>query len=561
VYRAFISYSHADLALAKRLHRALESYHLPKRLVGMETPRGVVPAGLGPIFRDVDELPASDDLNNEIKGALAASGALIILCSPQAKASRWVNREIELFREIHGTSRPILAALIDGEPEDAFPLQLVAGGGEPVAADFRKGGDGHQLARLKLVAGLTGIGLNTLVQRDAQAQVRRVTVITGIAIAALLIMALLLAAALRARTEADRQRAEAEGLVEYMLTDLRTRLKGVGRLDVMADVNARAMNYYDDEASLEGLPPESLARRARVLHAMGEDDEKLGQIDKALSKFREAHRTTAAVVGQLPDNGDAIFAHAQSEYWVGYAAQQLEQRETTEKHWRGYLMQAERLARVEPGSVRSLMEQGYAHGNMCAFFQSDDVSRNKAMAHCNQSVAFEQQALAKEPDNREIMGALANRLGWIAVVALREDRAQESLDYRTQEFALLERAIAKDPDNADFSERLVWSELGTASALSALGRNREAIATSRLSLSRIDSLIRRNGATSGLLELKLKARVVLLSFRKSGGDPAWTSEITPARAALADFTRMEGGGKTSVRYEQSINKLATGGSE
>jgi tetratricopeptide (TPR) repeat protein len=207
------------------------------------------------------------------------------------------------------------------------------------------------------------------------------------------------------------------------------------------------------------------------------------------------------------------------------------------------------------------MEQGYAHGNMCAFFQSDDVSRNKAMAHCNQSVAFEQQALAKEPDNREIMGALANRLGWIAVVALREDRAQESLDYRTQEFALLERAIAKDPDNADFSERLVWSELGTASALSALGRNREAIATSRLSLSRIDSLIRRNGATSGLLELKLKARVVLLSFRKSGGDPAWTSEITPARAALADFTRMEGGGKTSVRYEQSINKLATGGSE
>lgn len=560
-YRAFISYSHTDLAVAKRLHRALESYHVPKRLVGTETPRGIVPAGLGPIFRDVDELPASDDLNNEIKGALAASGALIVLCSPNAKSSRWVNREIELFREIHGTSRPILAALIDGEPEDAFPPQLVAGGGEPVAADFRKGGDGHQLARLKLVAGLTGISLNSLVQRDAQAQVRRVTVITGIAIAALLIMALLLAAALRARTEADRQRAEAEGLVEYMLTDLRSRLKGVGRLDVMADVNTRAMDYYDDEASLEGLPPESLARRARVLHAMGEDDEKLGQLDKALSKFREAHRTTAAVAAQMPDNGDAIFAHAQSEYWVGYAAKQLEQRDTTERHWRGYLTQAERLAKVEPGSVRSLMEQGYAHGNMCAFLQAEKRSWDIAMAHCQQSVAFEEQALAKDPENREIMGALANRLGWIAVVALKDDRAQEALDYRRREFDLLERALAGDANNNDFAERLIWSELGTASAVSALGRHKEAIEITRRSLDRISTLINRNGATSPLLELQLKARVIVLSFLKSDGNPAWPSAIAPARDALAAFTRMEGGGKTSARYEQSIKTLATGGSE
>lgn len=31
---AFISYSHADSSMAKRLHRWLKSYSIPKRLVG-----------------------------------------------------------------------------------------------------------------------------------------------------------------------------------------------------------------------------------------------------------------------------------------------------------------------------------------------------------------------------------------------------------------------------------------------------------------------------------------------------------------------------------------------
>ena len=39
-YRAFIRYSHADRALADRLHRALESYRIPKRLTGVQGREG-----------------------------------------------------------------------------------------------------------------------------------------------------------------------------------------------------------------------------------------------------------------------------------------------------------------------------------------------------------------------------------------------------------------------------------------------------------------------------------------------------------------------------------------
>ena len=68
-YRAFLSYSHADAAWAKWLHRALETYQIPRKLVGRVTPVGVVPRRMTPIFRDRDELSASSDLTAELCAA------------------------------------------------------------------------------------------------------------------------------------------------------------------------------------------------------------------------------------------------------------------------------------------------------------------------------------------------------------------------------------------------------------------------------------------------------------------------------------------------------------
>ena len=135
-----------------------------------------------------------------------------------------------------------------------FPPNLATGGAEPLAADLRPHADGRRLGFLKLVAGLSGVGLDALVQRDAQRRLRRVTAVTAAALAAMLVMAVLTGLALSQRREAQRQRAEAEGLVEFMLTDLRDKLKGVGRLDVLPAVNERALTYYRKQ-DLASLPP------------------------------------------------------------------------------------------------------------------------------------------------------------------------------------------------------------------------------------------------------------------------------------------------------------------
>lgn len=191
-YRAFISYSHADGRWGDWLHKALETYRVPKALVGQPSRTGPIPQRLYPIFRDREELPTAINLGEQIEQALTHSDYLIVICSPRSAKSRWVNEEILQFKRL-GRSDRILAMIVDDEPnasdipgrehEECFPPALrfeLAGDGElgekrtePIAADAREGKDGKRKARLKLIAGLLGIGFDKLAQRERQRQRQR----------------------------------------------------------------------------------------------------------------------------------------------------------------------------------------------------------------------------------------------------------------------------------------------------------------------------------------------------------------------------------------------------
>ena len=80
-YYAFISYSHLDTQWGDWLHRALETYRVPKKLIGTLGRDGAIPKRVFPIFRDRDELPTSSDLGSNINEALAQSRYLIVICS------------------------------------------------------------------------------------------------------------------------------------------------------------------------------------------------------------------------------------------------------------------------------------------------------------------------------------------------------------------------------------------------------------------------------------------------------------------------------------------------
>jgi tetratricopeptide (TPR) repeat protein len=457
-FAAFISYSHADADAAAKLQRRLERYRLPKRIVDVRSNNGTQ---IGAIFRDREDLAAAASLSLAIRDAIGCAEALVVMCSRDAAASRWVAAEIELFRELH-PDKPILAALLSGEPAASFPAALTTNGNEPLAADLRPDGDGEQLGFLKIVAGIAGVPLDALIQRDAQRRIRRVTAITASALSAMLIMGIMTGYAISARNEATRQRAAAEGLVEYMLTDLRRKLRGVGRLDVMNGVNERAMAYYGNAKSIVGLSDSSLQRRSRILHAMGEDDLQSGAFGEALGKFTEAHRTTAEIVRKNPTSTTAIFAHSQSEYWLGYAAFRADQHDKTIRHFRAYKDHADRLLALEPDNTEWQREAGYANGNLCSHYLTDPVDAASAVHYCKLALANVRKYVALEQRSPSSRLDLANRYAWSSDALFAAGNVRQAWAFREQQQVLLGELRAADPKNADYE--LHWVQIQIAVA-------------------------------------------------------------------------------------------------
>jgi tetratricopeptide (TPR) repeat protein len=216
-YAAFISYNHSDRRDAAWLHRALETYRFPKRLRGRPTPVGPLGPKLPPIFQDREELAASSDLAASVREALEQSHSLIVICSPDGAQSHWVNEEIRSFTALGRRDR-IQCLIVGGEPnasrqagrdpqQECLPKALFeSGGAEPLASDIRPGQDSRPAARLKLLAGITGLPYDELRQREQARRHRRLAILAGVLAIALLGTTALAAFALVSRKEAIEQR-------------------------------------------------------------------------------------------------------------------------------------------------------------------------------------------------------------------------------------------------------------------------------------------------------------------------------------------------------------------
>ena len=277
-YKAFISYSHRDEAWAKWLHNALESYRIPRRLVGKPGRCGDIPARINPVFRDREDLSAARNLSKRITEALDSSEALIVICSPDAARSHWVNEEIRRFRAT-GQGERIFCLIVAGDPQLESPEQccfppalsegLVQQPFEPLAADARKWADGRRLAKLKLIAGLLGIRLDELRQRDLQRR-RKVMFAAGFAFAVALALVVMTLVAQVAR---QHERDIAEQMATFIV-DLGEKLHSETDLETLPLISTEASRHFQD-LDPDKLTAETGQRVALTLRQVGRVSQRL----------------------------------------------------------------------------------------------------------------------------------------------------------------------------------------------------------------------------------------------------------------------------------------------
>ncbi len=547
-YRAFISYSHADQAAAKWLHRALESYRVPIRLIGRETATGVIQKRIGTIFRDRDELPVASDLSGEINEALKATQFLIVLCSRSSAKSKWVNQEIVNFKLLKGAGS-IIAIILDGEPfataisgrEDeecfcpALRFQVDAGGNltttpaEPIAADLRPGKDSRRLVKMKVLAGLLGVGLDELIRRDNQRRMQRMFYIAAASAASMAVMAYLTVDAVVSRNQAEAQKAQAIGLVGFMLGDLHRKLEPIGRLDVLESVSAKALDYY------KTLPPadfdaevESGRLRAILLRAKMESDSQ--QIDKSLASLAEGREISERLYRANPDDPQRLYDYGETFRLIGDAHFQRVQggggageRKEVESSFKQYFVLSQELERRISGlpaaEVPPLWRAQRAKAQVqLGKMYSTTIRRAQAVTELEQAVALYQRMVTEYPlESAEWRSELAKAYDWLAYAHYELGNYDQSAEYREAE-AVIDKDLLADPRDKLILEDLFNAQRSISSINLSQGKAAAAFEASLEALKTANTLIQTDPSRDKWIDFKCRMLLDLAEIKLELGD-------------------------------------------
>jgi hypothetical protein len=102
-YDAFLSYSHQDAAVAAGIQKGL--HRIGRRVGRLNALR---------VFRDSTDLAANPDLWGKVTDAMDRARYLIVVLSPRAAASQWVNKEVAHWVDRRGPDQ-LLIVVAEGQ--------------------------------------------------------------------------------------------------------------------------------------------------------------------------------------------------------------------------------------------------------------------------------------------------------------------------------------------------------------------------------------------------------------------------------------------------------------
>ncbi len=520
-YKAFISYSHAaDGQLAPALQSGLQQFAKPwYRLRALD------------IFRDGTSLAVNPALWPSIENALRDSEYLLLMASPESAGSLWVGREVEWWLT-HRDADHLLIILTDGElawdegtqdfdraQSTAVP-QILYGTyvQEPLWLDLRWAKTQAQVAtdnpRFRdavgdLASTLHGRPKDELVGEDVRQHRRRQrlarSAITGLVVLTLASMTgAWVAYQQRERALAALQRGDE--LIQYMLFELRDKLQPIGQLELLDNVNERAMAYYDsfdDEprtadtlrrqaAGLFNRSQVSLARgdlqtaltaietgidrlddaikkapgrtllhtnHAALTQAAGDILVRMGESAKALGHYQAAGRRIQGLLQQRPDNPRLLRHLGVSRERSGDVLIALGRLEDAHTAYRQSFEISQRLGTPDPGQAHTpaadlaKADLGMAHDKLGRVLLALGQIESALDAYRRSSEIFASLHEEQPDDHR-----------WLAHVAMSQHHLAEALAEGGQldtAQTQIEQALARyqdlvthDPDNSSWRRDL-----------------------------------------------------------------------------------------------------------
>nr|WP_256369112.1 winged helix-turn-helix domain-containing protein [Duganella vulcania] len=264
-------------------------------------------------------------------------------------------------------------------------------------------------------------------------------------------------AARSAQTQAEAHRAEAEGLMGYMLGEFVDKLRPLGKLELLDSVSSRALKYLSDP-TLTTDSDAALAQRAKSLQLISE---------VKIARSDPVSANTALLAGRdilqrqlqaKPTDITLLKSAGENAFWLGQIHFDQKEWNKAQLYFDEYLAYADRQSAAAPDEVSGWVEQSYAHNSLGTLaLQRSDVRR--AAAEFALSVELKTRAYAKTPQDKQLAADLADSLSWQATVQVRLGQLIQAQSLYARALALLQSLHATYPEDTLWVNQLAgaWS--------------------------------------------------------------------------------------------------------
>jgi len=280
--------------------------------------------------------------------------------------------------------------------------------------------------------------------------------------------------AIEARRDAEGRRKQAEDLIGFMLGDLRKKLEKVGRLEILDDVGAKAMDYFASVPE-SSLSDEELAQRSAALYQIGDVRITQGRLAEAEKPLAQSLALAKTLADRHPDDGQRLYDLAQSHFWMGFVDWRQRRLDDALVHFREYLRIATRLVTIDASNVDWQLELASASSNIGSVLE-EQGDLGGALERFRATQVIERRLLEKRPDDTSLIRAAASSNNAIGAVLQAKGELADSLSHHRAELALQEDLVRREPGTARWRQYLGVSNNRVGSLLEAQGQMPDAAA-------------------------------------------------------------------------------------
>ncbi len=302
-----------------------------------------------------------------------------------------------------------------------------------------------------------------------------------------------------AETEAKHSRDSAEGLVRYMVSDLKDRLEPLGQLALLSDVANAIDQHYDDTAEVIGMgvgnieDPARVRNRAAVTALMGDVARARGDLAAASAAYAKAEilRDALVDVGGLPDyRADRAESHRQRGQLVRMQGDLTASRAEFDK------ARAIRTALFEAHPDVLIYRRAHVQSELDEADMATllgDLPKAEASYRKAVDLARELVRLATDPTmNERARFDLSVALDGVGTAHLDQKRLDLARAAFEEALELRKALLEKRPSNQDWRHRMAASHARMGEIDEALGKDEAALKSWQRATNMMERLVRQD---------------------------------------------------------------------